>query len=68
MTSVKYSYESCKYKSQTWSAEVYGVCLHEGLGGPDHQLVAGEGEQVLKHGRLCCWVLYWLDYVVTEKN
>ena len=54
----------------TWCAEVDGVSLQEGLagvGGPDHQLVDGEGEKVLQHGGLCSWVDNGKYYVVTRK-
>ena len=36
------------------------------VGGPDDQLVASEGEEVLKHSGLCSWVCDGKYYIVTE--
>ena len=53
----------------TRGTEVDGLSLKEevaGVGGPDYQLVAGEGEEVLKHSGLCSWVCDGKYYIVTE--
>ena len=52
----------------TRGTEVECLSLNEqlaGVGGPDDQLVAGEGEQVLKHSGLGCRVSDGKYYVVT---
>ena len=57
-----------KFIILTRGTEVDGLSLKEelaGVGGPDDQLVAGEGEEVLQHSALCSWVSYGKYYVVT---
>ena len=55
----------------TRGTEVHGLSLKEevaGVGGPDDQLIAGEGEEVLQHSGLCSWVGDGKYYVVTANR
>ena len=72
VTTEMYSdFNNYEFSDVTRGTEVDWLSLKEelaGVGGPDDQLIAGEGEEVLQHSGLCSWVGDGKYYVVTANR